>query len=78
MGEGVAVAGEIVAAIDRRLFKRTGPEESGLRLSEAVSGDARESEAAPSLGIRGSEFRFDVSGERGLGGGEAHGEEKGE
>ena len=78
LAEGVAVAGEVVAAIDGWFLQSAGAEEGGFSLGETVGGDAREAEAAPGLGIRGSEFRFDVSGEGRLGGGEAHGEEKGE
>lgn len=66
LGEGVAVAGEKVAAIDGRLFELAGAEEGGFGLGEAIGGDAGEAEATPGGGVVGrlldgaEEFGFRV------------------
>ncbi len=55
LSEGVPVAGEKVAAINRRLFELAGAEEGGFGFGEAIGGDVREAEAAPGGGVG---FRF--------------------
>lgn len=66
--QGVAIAGQIVAAIDGRLFKLASAEESWFGFGETGGGDAGEAESAPGGRVVGR--LFDGADEVGFGLGE--------
>lgn len=49
--QSVAVAGQIVAAVDRWFLKRARAEQGGFSFEETVAGNPRQAEKTPGLGV---------------------------